>query len=100
MAPLAEAPSIDGVFFDAVNYGYDIPEVIVSIAMVSVRGSAVKYDGYKMGGWVGRWTGFVSIPYHPSIHPSFYPIYRRSDPGANPCSMCPTARHRWHRAAL
>ena len=41
--------------------------------MVSVRGSAVKYDGYKMGGWVGgwvgRWTGFVSIPYHP-IHPS------------------------------
>ena len=73
MAPLAEAPSIDGVFFDAVNYGYDIPEVIVSIAMVSVRGSAVEYDGYKMGGWVdgsvGRWTGFVSIPYHP-IHPS------------------------------
>ena len=50
MAPLAEAPSIDGVFFDAVNYGYDIPEVIVSIAMVSVRGSAVEYDGYKMGG--------------------------------------------------
>ena len=35
VAPLAEAP-IDGVFFDAVNYGYDIPEVIVSIAMVSV----------------------------------------------------------------
>ena len=73
MAPLAEAPSIDGVFFDAVNYGYDIPEVIVSIAMVSVRGSAVEYDGYKMGGWVdglvGRWTGFVSIPCHP-IHPS------------------------------
>ena len=28
VAPLAEAPSIDGVFFDAVNYGYDIPEVI------------------------------------------------------------------------
>ena len=36
VAPLAEAPFIDGVFFDAVNYGYDIPEVIVSIAIVSI----------------------------------------------------------------
>ena len=25
VAPLADAPSIDGVFFDAVNYGYAIP---------------------------------------------------------------------------
>lgn len=27
VAPLATAPMIDGVFFDAFNYGYDIPEV-------------------------------------------------------------------------
>jgi hypothetical protein len=27
VAPLALAPMIDGIFYDAVNYGYDIPEV-------------------------------------------------------------------------
>merc|ERR1719498_1873647 len=27
VGPLAAAPMIDGVFFDAVNYGYQIPEV-------------------------------------------------------------------------
>jgi hypothetical protein len=27
VAPLAQAPTIDGVFFDAFNYAYDIPEV-------------------------------------------------------------------------
>jgi len=27
VTPLAISPAIDGVFFDAVNYGYDIPEV-------------------------------------------------------------------------
>ena len=25
-APLAAAPMIDGIFYDAFNYGYDIPE--------------------------------------------------------------------------
>eukprot|EP01043_Picozoa_sp_COSAG02_P051011 COSAG02_NODE_5313_length_4446_cov_11.536922_1_plen_72_part_00 len=25
--PLATAPMIDGIFYDAFNYGYDIPEV-------------------------------------------------------------------------
>ena len=29
VGPLAEAPMIDCVFFDAVNYGYDIPEVCI-----------------------------------------------------------------------
>ena len=29
--PLATAPMIDCVFFDAVNYGYDIPEVLAEI---------------------------------------------------------------------
>ena len=54
VAPLAEAPSIDGVFFDAVNYGYDIPEVG---AYYPTRGVHTRWiDGWvdirSMGGWV------------------------------------------------
>ena len=54
VAPLADAPSIDGVFFDAVNYGYAIPEVrpwgkpvlnVPNCSTAEAEGGAVRWDG-------------------------------------------------------
>lgn len=55
VAPLAAAPAIDGVFFDAFNYAYDIPEVkpwgkpVINVPNCSTPaaspGGAVRWDG-------------------------------------------------------
>merc|ERR1719149_395906 len=51
VAPLAANPVIDGIFFDAFNYGYDIPEVhpwnkmTVNVPNCSAAGSAPGTNG-------------------------------------------------------
>jgi hypothetical protein len=80
VAPLAEAPSIDGVFFDAVNYGYDIPEVIeYSPGKYSEAVQSTTMDTKWMGGWMGGWWvggwALRGARYQSTIHPSTHRPY-------------------------
>ena len=100
VSPLALAPGIDGVFYDAFNYGYDIPEVRPSSTCPRLLTYLLTYS---LADFLADFLADLltySLAYLPTYLPTYSLAYLPSDlpacllrsaRGVSLSSTCPTA---------